>query len=181
MFLCNQKHALSYLISRVYIQRGNGEMNKKEFVQRVEAIKKQLYKIAYLYLGNEANALEVVDETIYKAYKALRQLREETYFTTWITRILINECKRELKHLARIKYQEPLVIEQSEDNHYDHLPLKEAIRSLPESLKEVIILRYFSGYTLAETAKALEIPQGTVVTRQRRALVLLKLELGEEA
>lgn len=155
-------------------------MNKHEFVQRVEEIQKQLYKTAYLYLGNETNALEIVDESIYKAYKALWQLREEAYFTTWVTRILINECKRELKHLSRVKYQERVGIGENETIDYDELPLKEAIRNLEEPLKEVIILRYFSGYTLAETAKTLNIPQGTVVTRQRKALALLKLELGEE-
>ena len=44
----------------------------------------------------------------------------------------------------------------------------------------MVILRYFTGYTQAETAAALGIPQGTVATRQRRALELLRLELGEE-
>ena len=63
---------------------------------------------------------------------------------------------------------------------YDDLPLKEAIRRLPEDLRAVVILRFFTGYTQAETARALEIPQGTVATRQRRALELLRLELGEE-
>ena len=43
----------------------------------------------------------------------------------------------------------------------------------------MVILRYFTGLTLAETAQALDIPQGTVVTRQRRALALLKLELSD--
>ena len=53
---------------------------------------------------------------------------------------------------------------------------------LPRELKEVIILRYFSGLTLAETARALDIPQGTAATRQRKALRLLRLALvdGEE-
>ena len=63
---------------------------------------------------------------------------------------------------------------------YDRLPLKEAVERLPEPLRAVVILRYFTGYTQAETAAALEIPQGTVATRQRRALELLRLDLGEE-
>ena len=156
-------------------------MNQKEFTDQIDKIKKQLYKTAYLYLGNEAAALEVVDESVYKGYKHLWQLRVDTYFTTWMTRILINECKKEMKRLAKVSYQEELEIEGERIQDYDHLPLKEAIRSLEPQLKEVIILRYFAGYTLAETAKALRIPQGTVVTRQRKALALLKLELGEEA
>ena len=44
----------------------------------------------------------------------------------------------------------------------------------------MVVLRFFAGYTQAETAAALELPQGTVATRQRRALELLRLELEEE-
>ena len=62
----------------------------------------------------------------------------------------------------------------------DTLPLKEAVAALPEELRSVIILRYFTGLTLEETAAALEIPRGTVSTRQKRALELLRLDLTEE-
>ena len=51
---------------------------------------------------------------------------------------------------------------------------------LPRELRAVITLRYFQGLTLAETARALGLPPGTVSTRQRKALSLLKLELSEE-
>lgn len=155
-------------------------MDKKEFVQKVEGIKKQLYKTAYLYLGSEASALEAVDETVYKALKGIKKLRQPEYFNTWMTRILINECKKELKRLKKVTPKEQLELEET---HYDYdtLPLKEAVGKLPINLREVVILRYFSGYTLTETAEALGIPQGTVVTRQRKALQLLRLELGEEA
>ena len=64
--------------------------------------------------------------------------------------------------------------------YYDNLPLKEAVGKLPESLKEVVILRYFAGYTQEETAKILNLPRTTVLSYQRRALALLRLELGEE-
>ena len=154
-------------------------MDKREFAEQVEAVKQQLYKTAYLYLHNEASALEAVDESIYKALKSLKTLRQPEYFTTWLTRILINECKKELKRLSRVSPAEYLPFEEGEDAAYDALPLKEAIGRLPEELRAVVILRYFTGYTLAETAETLGIPQGTVVTRQRRALALLKLDLEE--
>ena len=60
------------------------------------------------------------------------------------------------------------------------MPLKEAIRCLPPELKDIIILRYYADFTLAQTAEMLAIPKGTAATRQRRALALLKLELTEE-
>ena len=63
---------------------------------------------------------------------------------------------------------------------FDALPLKEAVERLPDDIRAVIVLRYFTGLTLAETAAALNVPPGTVSTRQRKGLGLLRLELEED-
>lgn len=156
-------------------------MDHQEFARRVEAVRGRLYRTAYLYLGSETDALEAVDEAVYQALRALRKLREPHFFETWLTRILLNECKKELR---RRKWFSPGgeedLREAAGPEVYDGLPLKEAVRRLPEDLRAVVALRFFAGYTQAETAEALGIPQGTVATRQRRALALLRLELGEE-
>lgn len=154
-------------------------MNGEQFEREIEQVRLKLYKTALLYLGSEALALDAVDEAVYKALKGYKKLRQPEYFDTWITRILINECYNELRRQKRFRPLEELP--ETAEEVFDSLPLKEAIRRLPKDLKEVVILRYFAGYTLAETALALEIPQGTAATRQRKALKLLKLELGEEA
>ena len=154
-------------------------MDREEFAGRVEAVKARLYRAAYLYLGSEADALEAVDETVYQALWGLKKLRQAEFFETWITRILINECHRELRRRKRLAGEEALPDTAGPDQ-YDALPLREAVRRLPEELRQVVILRFFAGYTQAETAAALNIPQGTAATRQRRALALLRLELGEE-
>ena len=148
-------------------------MDHDEFARRAEALRARLYRTAYLYLGSEADALEAVDEGVYQALRALRQLRQPDFFETWLTRIVLNACHRELRRRRRLAGEEA-------PDAYDALPLKEAVRRLPEELRAVVILRYFAGYTQAETARALNIPQGTAATRQRRALQLLRLELGEE-
>lgn len=153
-------------------------MNNEEFGKRIENIRLRLYKTALLYLGSEAFALDVVDEAVYKALCSYKKLRQPEYFDTWITRILINECYNELRRQKRFRPLEELPEGATEE--FDTLPLKEAIRRLPRELKEVVILRYFAGYTLIETAETLQIPQGTVATRQRKALKVLKLELSEE-
>lgn len=155
-------------------------MGREEFTERVLAIRNRLYRAAYLYLGSEADALEAVDEAVYQALRSLKKLREPQFFETWLTRILINQCNKELRRRRRFARVEELP-ETIAAEHFDHLPLKEAIQRLPEELRSVIILRYFADYTQAETADTLGIPQGTVATRQRRALQLLRLELGEEA
>lgn len=154
-------------------------MDREEFAERTQRLKARLYRTAYLYLGSEADALEAVDEAVYLALRSLRKLREETFFDTWLTRILLNECHRELRRRTRLAPMEVLP-ESAGADAYDALPLKEAVERLPEHLRAVVILRYFTGYTQAETAAALDIPQGTVATRQRRALELLRLDLGEE-
>lgn len=156
-------------------------MDTQEFAARAEAVKARLYRTAYLYLGSEADALDAVDEAVYQALRALRKLREPEFFETWITRILINTCHGELRRRKRFHPDgEAALPDTAGPDAYDHLPLKEAVGRLPEELRAVIILRFFAGYTQTETAAALKIPQGTVATRQKRALALLRLELGEE-
>jgi RNA polymerase sigma-70 factor (ECF subfamily) len=153
-------------------------MDIDEFTARSELIKARLYRTALLYVGSESLALDAVSEAVYKGLKSFRKLRRPEFFETWLTRIMINECKKELRRRKREQALETLPETAAEA--FDALPLKEAIGRLPSELREVVILRYFTGFTLAQTARSLDIPQGTAATRQRRALALLKLELSEE-
>ena len=152
-------------------------MNNEEFAKRIELVRTKLYKTALTYLGSEALAMDVVDEAVYKALCGKWRLRQPEFFDTWITRILINECHNELRRRKRYHPMEELPETAVEE--FDALPLKEALRRLPKDLKDVIILRFFAGYTVAETARTLRLPAGTVATRQRKALGLLRLELEE--
>ncbi len=153
-------------------------MDKDEFAQRTEALRPRLYKTALMYLGNSSEALDALDEAIYRGLRGFKKLRQAEYFDTWITRILINECLKELKRRRREQHAEAL--DEYIAEQFDALPLREAVSRLPEELKAVVILKYFSGYTLQECARILGIPAGTAATRQRRALTLLRLELKEE-
>lgn len=141
-------------------------------------MKDKMYRIAYLYVYNKDIAIDVVDESIFKGLKSIKNLREPQYMETWLIRILINECNKELKKRKREVFYE--TIPETFPENYDGLDLKESILHLPQDLKKVIILRFFCEYTLAKTADILDIPQGTVVTRQRKALKLLRLDLEEK-
>jgi len=152
-------------------------MDKNDYAVRVEQMKMRLYRIALLYMGSELAAVDAVDEAVYRGLLAVKKLREPQYFDTWITRILINECKKALRRGKREYVTDTLPETAVEE--FDALPLKEAVRRLPDELREVVTLRYFSDYTLTETACILGIPQGTAATRQRRALQLLRLELSD--
>ena len=153
-------------------------MNSAEFEKRLLPIQPRLYRTALMYLGSEDAALDAVDEAVYRALRAIGKLKKDELFETWLTRILINVCITELRRQKRYVPLEDVPEESAAD--YDSLPLKEAIAKLPQQLREIILLRYFSELTLKEAAQVLEIPLGTAATRQRRALQLLRLELGEE-
>ena len=153
-------------------------MEWREYARRAEALGPRLFRTALLYLGDESAAEEALDEAVYKGLRGCRKLRREEYFDTWLTRILLNACADERKRKRRLLNIDTLPETAAEA--FDALPLREAVARLPEELKAIVILRYFSGYTLRETAEILNIPQGTAATRQRKALALLRLELGEE-
>ena len=97
-------------------------MNREEFVLRTNAVKDRLYRTAYVYLGNESDALEAVDEAVYQALRSLTQLKQPEYFESWLTRILINECHKELRRRKRIVTVDVLPATAGPEE-YDHLPL----------------------------------------------------------
>lgn len=153
-------------------------MDRKEFARRCESIYTRLYRTALGWLGNETMAGDALGEAVYKGLRSCGRLRDEAAFDAWMMRILVNEChtiKRRDKGLVSLEE-----IPESEAARFDELPIREAVASLPKELRDVITLRFFAGYTIRETAEILKIPQGTASTRQRRALALLRIELGED-
>ncbi len=153
-------------------------MEMQEYARRVEDIQNRLFQTAVLWLGDPSAAEEALDEAVYRGLKGCKRLREPQFFNTWMTRILMNVCNDEQKRRKREQSWE--VLPETAVEAFDALPLREAIRRLPKELKALVILRYFSGFSLREASELLEIPQGTAATRERRALRLLRLELKEE-
>lgn len=158
---------------------GGNTLDKKTYVGFITEYKSVMYRIAFGYLGDATRALDAVDEAVYLGYLHRKELREPNFIKTWLTRILINECYRVLKKEKREVPMEVLP-EPEEYSLEGAVPLKLAVQSLPEDLRKVIVLRYFGGYTIAETAALLEIPEGTVATRSRSALKILRVELSEQ-
>lgn len=157
--------------------------NKKAFQDLLEAEKEKLYKMAYLYMKNEADALEAFQETVYKALVSIQQLREEQYFSTWLARILINTCKDLLKKKSRVILMEREVLE---DRTSPYMPedgsseLLELIKGLDEKYKTVLMLRYYRDYSVKQIAELLECPEGTVKTNIHRGIGQLREKMKEE-
>ena len=76
-------------------------MTEQEFALRAQDQRGRLYRTAFLYLGGEHAAVDAVDEAVYRAFRDRRKLRQPEFFETWLTRILINVCKDELRRRRR--------------------------------------------------------------------------------
>lgn len=153
-------------------------MTKDDFSQKVLDSEQMLYRLSMSMLKNNADCEDAVQQTILTAYKKLSSLKNEEFFRTWITRILINECNKILKKRNRTAPIE--VIENRTDDTFIHnIEIKEAIISLSPKLRVVILMKYSEGFSITEISKALKIPEGTVKSRLSQAKNKLKEILGE--
>ena len=146
--------------------------NDEAFVELIQEKQLKLSKIAFRYCMNETMAQDALSETIYKAYRYRKKCKQPEYFDTWITRILINECYKEIK---KNKYDE-LTIEIQDDKQVDNT-LRMMVYDLSEPERTIIVLHFFEGYTLKEISEVLKMPLNTVKTKYYRLLEKLKLEM----
>jgi RNA polymerase sigma-70 factor, ECF subfamily len=159
----------------------NGDDNA--FYELISERKGQLYKTAFAYVKNKEDALDIVSDTVYKAYISIKNLKEPNFFNTWLTRILINtsiDCIN--KSSKTVAFQENVnsdigMISKDDEQIID---LKAAVDKLQGKYKTIVILKYFQNMTLIEIAKVLQCPLGTVKTNLHKALGELRLDLEEE-
>lgn len=106
----------------------------------------RLYKEAYLRCKHEEDAKEVVQETIYKAYKNIKGLKEPKYFKTWVSKILINVCNDYLRKngMIDLEHDENDYVKKvhNDDEVEIKIDLYNAMDELEDKYKDVIILRY---------------------------------------
>ena len=132
-----------------------------------------LYQLALRLAGwNVQEAEEMVQETWLRAVEALTAFRWESGFRTWLSGILINRS-REL-HRARKKEQhtiiaDALAVEISVSENFERLDLEQAIATLPNGYRQILVLHDVEGYTHEEISRLLEIEIGTSKSQLSRA------------
>jgi len=137
--------------------------------------------MAYVYVQNENDAVEVFQQTFIRAYEGLPQLKDPQYFSTWLTRIIINCCKTYLVKKNSVQLVEPHALEDlnSTSPTYieEELDLWHALCKLEEKYKTVLLLRFYQDYSVKDIAVILQCPEGTVKTHIRRGLQALRQQL----
>jgi RNA polymerase sigma factor (sigma-70 family) len=164
-----------------------GEKELYEVIMR--KYNQRLYRIARSIIKNESEIEDVLQETYIKAFIHLNQFEGRSQFSTWLTRILINQANACL--LKRKKLQNSFSDDISENikderSSFEAAPdqlmvnkelkkyLEDAIDHLPENLRAVYIMREVEGLSVAETSECLSISLENVKTRLHRSKAMLK-------
>ncbi|MDO4299353.1 MAG: sigma-70 family RNA polymerase sigma factor [Lachnospiraceae bacterium] len=152
------------------------------FGQLIHLYQDYLYRTAYLYMKNEDDALDVVQDCILTAYEAVGGLRKPEYFRTWLTRILINCALKALQDGSRIMCMEELPEQGSgRDAHIEErCDLYHAVDRLPEQYRTVVILKYYNDMKISEISEIMDIPEGSVKSYLFRAKKELRTYLQED-
>lgn len=153
-------------------------MNKKETVinEILTTEYAMFYRIAFSYVRTEADALDIVQESAYKAIYHANKLKNPEYAKTWICRIVINEAITFLRKKTK-EQTEPILAELADREKEDMTDLKNALEKLSPEEKTVIILRFFEDMKLEEVAAVCKESVSTVKSRLYRTLKKLKLDL----
>ena len=167
---------------------------KEAFYELVRPYEKAVYTAAMSILNNLADAEEVAQEAVLKAFSNLSRFRGEAKFSTWLVQITINEARLKLRKDRRHLYES--VDEPKSDDEGDYFPkdfadwreipsetlqrnelrdaLKRALAGLPQKYREVLILRDIQHLSIEETAQVLGISTGNVKTRLLRARLQMR-------
>ena len=152
-------------------------MTKEQFSAKILAMERSLYRVTKSLLRNDEDCADAIQNAILKAYGKLHTLKDEKYFKTWVTRIVINESYAILRANQRlVSYEEYMSDEQAAEEE-EYSPVFEEITKMKEKYRIPFILHYVDGYTTAEIAKMLRLSESAVKIQLFRARNQLKAQL----
>ena len=180
--------AESHLIRRV------NDGNTEAFYELVRPYERAVFLAALSIVKNDADAEEVAQEAVLKAFKGLSRFREESKFSTWLIQITINEARMKSRKNRHHLYES--MDEGQQNDEGDYIPkdfadwreipsealeqrelreaLTKALESLPEKYRTVLILRDVQHLSINETAKVLGLTEANVKTRLSRARLQMR-------
>jgi RNA polymerase sigma-70 factor (ECF subfamily) len=156
--------------------------NKKAFSKLIKEVEIDGYKVAYTYLHNEADSKDALCCAVEKAYINIKNLKDNSMFKNWFLKIVINECKMIIRknNIINVVPIESIINtkELNENNIDEKIDIEKALLVLDENYKELVIMKYYMGYSFKEIGELYNIPESTVKTRVYSALKKLKSELS---
>lgn len=141
--------------------------DRESFTAAIMEVKDQAYRIAYCYLKNEADSMDAVCDAVEKAFKNIKKLKHTEFFATWFIRIVINECKLQIRRSKKAIEAADRLYEKEiyQIDREDRMDLAQMLEQLDSADRILIYMKYYMGYSLEEIARASDLPVGTVKTR----------------
>lgn len=168
------------------------------FERLMRRYNRRLYRLARAVLKDPAEAEDVLQDAYLSAYQALRHYRGDAALSTWLSRLVLNECSGRMRRNIRRRNIMPMVSSTSSPEvdsvaaKESELPdqaigraqmrdlLEDKLDELPEPFRLVFVMRSVEELSVQETAQTLDIPEDTVRSRHFRARGLLREALAQD-
>jgi len=170
--------------------------DRAQFERLMRQYNRRLYRLARAALRDDAEAEDALQEAYLAAYRSMDQFRGDSSLSTWLSRLVLNECLGRLRRGARRQKVIPMVsssgevdaVAERESELPDRIVARRQMRALlerkldqlPESFRLVFVLRSVEELSVEETARNLGIPDATVRSRYHRAKSLMREALAQE-
>lgn len=165
-------------------QQGDG----KALEELLFDCEKRVYNIAYRYMGNEADAYDMAQESLIKVYRNIKTFKGEASLLSWVYRLTVNTCMDGLRKRknAPVSLEHSIEMGASFEDAYSESPeaqamsvqdsedIRKAINILSDVYRHVIIMRDIDGFSYEEISQLLDISVGTVKSRINRGRQRLK-------
>ncbi|MBR0491219.1 MAG: RNA polymerase sigma factor [Clostridia bacterium] len=140
------------------------------------SIQKDLYCIAKMKINNENDIEDIIQETMLSAYTNLKKLKNNSFFKTWIIRILINKCNQfyKKKNLKSLDDKQEINIISTKEIDLSTIEFENFISFLTEEERTILTLYYSLSYTTKEIAQILKKREGTICSKISRAKTKIK-------
>ena len=167
-----------------------GDMSS--FEELFTSAEKALYRVGLGITGNPEDAEDALAETALVTLESLATLRRPEYFYTWVTRIVINQCYTIGRRQKKIVPLSSSAVEGPDSSAEDYgasqpgtwawaeyQDLRQALKELTSEHRAVVVLRFIEDLPVADVARILDIPEGTVKSRLHHALKRLQRKLRD--
>ena len=138
------------------------------------------YRLAYTYVKNQQDALDIVQEAICKALESQHKLKNPDGIKSWFYKIVVHTALDFLRKSNKMVLTEDEILEDiggSSSDNYEDTDLMSALDRLSNENKTIVVLRYFEAMKLQDIASIMNIPESTVKTKLYSSLKKLRIEL----
>jgi RNA polymerase sigma-70 factor (ECF subfamily) len=156
---------------------------EKLLTRCIKEHKENVYRLAYSYVKNKEDALDIVQDSIYKAMTHIDGLKDPEAVKSWFYRIVVNTALDFLRRNKKVRTMDHETIEMhvsGTEDDYTNFDLTRTMEELPEKYRSVIVLRYFEDMKIEEVAAVLGENVNMVKTRLYQALRVMRIKMDDQ-